>query len=83
MFHRQGQGALLSKKCDVKFHFLWPENFIITPYIILISKGVHSHPPPPPVKPPSRILQEVVAVIQRMNTLTLTGSMLRINLYYF
>ena len=83
MFYWQNQEILFSKKYDIKFHFLWSENFIITLYIILISKGVHSHPPPPPVKPPSRILQEVVAVIQRMNTLTLTGSMLKINLCYF
>ena len=73
--HHQGPGKLLSKSCNVKFHFYIPQNLEQSPYVILVSTGIHTHPPPPPVKPPSQIVRALVTVIQQMNTLNLTGSM--------
>ena len=83
MFYWQNQKALFSKKYDIKFHFFWSEIFIITFYIILISKSIHFHSSFSSVKSSSWILQKIIAVIQWMNILILIKNMLKINFCYF
>ena len=43
-----------------------------TPYIQFTSHGTHSHPPPPPNKPPTEIVQDILEVIHRMRDPDLT-----------
>jgi hypothetical protein len=65
--HRAGniikQGSMIQKTCGVKFHKLIPLDLEKCPYVILVSKGIHSHPPPPPCRVPTGIrirLQELI-----------------------
>ena len=41
-------------------------------YVLFISYGVHKHPPPPPTKPPERILQGIQQLIQQIRDPSLT-----------
>ena len=41
------QGTIIQKKCKVKFSKIVPLDIEKCPYVILISKGIHSHSPPP------------------------------------
>ncbi|CAG8692240.1 13550_t:CDS:2, partial [Funneliformis mosseae] len=42
------RGSIIQKSCNVKFSKLIPINLEKCPFVILISQGVHSHPPPLP-----------------------------------
>ena len=64
--HTQGPGKIEPLSCEVEFHILIPENLNISPYILLISHGIHTHPPPPPNKPPQAIISTVLDIIQSM-----------------
>ena len=35
-----------------------------TPYVILVSKGIHEHPPPPPGRIPQEITYKLKAMIE-------------------
>ncbi|RIA79445.1 hypothetical protein C1645_840670 [Glomus cerebriforme] len=39
---------MIQRKCEVKYSKIVPIDTENCPYIILVSKGIHSHPPPPP-----------------------------------
>ena len=54
------------------FNALVPVDISKCPYILFTSRGVHKHPPPPPTKPPERILQGIKQIIQQMQDPTLT-----------
>jgi hypothetical protein len=65
--HRAGnvikQGTIIQKKCKVEFSKIVPLDIEKCPYVILISKGIHSYPPPPPCHVPTNIctqLQELI-----------------------
>ena len=60
--------------CDVEFHIMIPEDVETTPYILFKSHGTHTHPFPPPNKPPQAIIGDVLRVIQRMRDPELTLS---------
>jgi hypothetical protein len=70
--HPQGSGRLKHTPCDVIFNALIPVDISQCPYILFISHGVHKHPPPPPTKPPERILQAVKQMIQQIQDSSLT-----------
>ena len=57
--HRIGniikQESIIHKSCGVKYSKFIPLDLEKYPYVILISKGIHSHPPPPPSCVPSTI----------------------------
>jgi hypothetical protein len=42
------------------------------PFVLFVSFGVHTHPPPPPTKTPRQIQQDIIALIQQQDTATLT-----------
>ena len=50
--HRAGniikQGSIIQKNCGVKYTKIVPLDIGKCPYVILVSKDIHSHPPPPP-----------------------------------
>jgi len=43
------------------------------PYIIFVSKGIHTHPPPPPVKTPQQIANDITEIIKATSTINLTA----------
>ena len=66
MDHPQGQDRLLKLSCEAKFKWFLPKD-IAFPWILLHVSGIHSHPPPPPVKIPSHILSGILLAIRKMN----------------
>lgn len=50
--------------CSVEFKMLTPLNLQRFPFVILISKGIHTHPPPPPSKTPTCIKSELQKLIE-------------------
>lgn len=81
--HPQGCGRITHAKCDVRFHWLIPKDLGQCPYYLFLSAGEHKHPPPPPGKTPSRILQGVYELIKstRDPALTTSQSYLRLTTY--
>jgi len=63
---------IIRKNCSVKFYSYVPTNLQDHPYIVIISKGVHSHPPPPPTKTPVDIVSELQKIINNENVIDLT-----------
>jgi len=43
------------------------------PYIIIISKGIHTHPPPPSVKIPINLVEDLQSIINEEDVLNLTA----------
>jgi hypothetical protein len=72
--HPQGQGQIQQRPCKVVFNIFRPINLQETPYIIWVSSGLHSHPPPPPSRTPDQYLKEILQVIQRIQDPSLTLS---------
>ena len=73
--HRSGntiiQGKLIKKSCGIRFSKLISVDIKSCPYVILISKGIHTHPPPPPNQVPVAIrtrLQELIHQANNDNT---------------
>ncbi|POG59122.1 hypothetical protein GLOIN_2v1789505 [Rhizophagus irregularis DAOM 181602=DAOM 197198] len=65
------QGKLMKKLCEVRFSKLIPVDIKSCPFVILISKGIHTHPPPPPNQVPVTIrtrLQELIHQANNDNT---------------
>jgi hypothetical protein len=51
------------------------------PIIVIISKGVHEHPPPPPVKTPTNIVAQLQQILNGDDILDLTARKLLTHLY--
>ena len=70
--HRTGnvikQGSIIQKSCGVKYSKLIPIDLEKCPYIILVSRGIHSHPPPPPSCVPISISTRLKDLINQANT---------------
>ncbi|GBC31112.2 hypothetical protein GLOIN_2v1866968 [Rhizophagus irregularis DAOM 181602=DAOM 197198] len=65
------QGKLMKKLCEVRFSKLIPVDIKSCPFVILTSKGIHTHPPPPPNQVPVTIrtrLQELIHQANNDNT---------------
>ncbi len=59
--------------CNVKFYKWEPLNLNACPYIVLVVKGTHSHPPPPPHSIPKSIkdqLQKIIISNQNLEDVT-------------
>ena len=74
--HYQGQGKLVKADCGVKFIRIVPVDRALYPYIIWVSVGTHTHPPPAINKTPKDIRQGLLDIIQRINDPCLTRSRL-------
>ncbi|KAI9103870.1 hypothetical protein DFS34DRAFT_668139 [Phlyctochytrium arcticum] len=53
------EAKMVRKHCPVKFIEVTPIDEDGCPYLILISTGVHNHPPPPPSKLPTNIRKQI------------------------
>ncbi|OQD70543.1 hypothetical protein PENANT_c255G11182 [Penicillium antarcticum] len=73
--HLRGRGKLNSTDCTVQYHWLVPVDLTTTPFYAFLSRGIHSHPPPPPARPPQAILLDLVTLVRSMNTRSLTLGM--------
>ncbi|RHZ86523.1 hypothetical protein Glove_50g13 [Diversispora epigaea] len=61
------QGSIIQKTCNVKYSKLIPLDIKKCPYIILVSRGIHSHPPPPPNRVPITIRDRLQELIHQAN----------------
>jgi hypothetical protein len=65
------QDSIIQKKCGVKFSKIVPRNIEQCPYIILVSKGVYIHPPPPPNRVLITIRARLEELIRQADTNTM------------
>ncbi|CAG8844710.1 20751_t:CDS:2, partial [Gigaspora margarita] len=69
-----GKGKIINKgNCPVKFYHIIPDNLTECPFIVMISTGVHNHPPLPPVKTPQNIMENLQKIINNEYDLDLTA----------
>ena len=66
-------GSIIHKLCQVKFYCITPVDLMKCPYIVIISKGIHTHPPPPPVKIPINLVEDLKSIINNEGLLNLTA----------
>src|SRR5581483_9288340 len=75
--HPQGAGRTKHyKKCQATFDLYVLPKWERFPFIILVTRGNHSHYPPPPSKLPTDIANEVIDLIKQQDILSLTPRML-------
>ncbi|RIB03397.1 hypothetical protein C2G38_2225146 [Gigaspora rosea] len=71
-----GKGKIINKgNCPVKFYHILPDNLTECPFIVMISTGVHNHPPPPPVKTPQNIMENLQKIVNNEYDLDLTRTL--------
>jgi hypothetical protein len=58
------QGKLIGQTCSTKFYKIIPLDLEKTPYVILISKGIHTHHPPPPSNVPLEIMEKLKKILE-------------------
>ena len=58
------EGKIVKKDCAVVFYKLIPYDLKNTPYVVLVSKGIHEHPSPPPERIPQEITYKLKAMIE-------------------
>jgi len=58
------EGKIVKKDCDVVFYKLIPYDLKNTPYVVLVSKGIHKHPPPPPGRIPQEVTYKLKTMIE-------------------
>ncbi|RHZ81222.1 hypothetical protein Glove_122g77 [Diversispora epigaea] len=64
------QGSIIQKTCNVKYLKLIPLDIKKCPYMILVSRRIHSHPPPPPNRVPITIRDRLQELIHQANNNT-------------
>ncbi|KAI9089995.1 hypothetical protein DFS34DRAFT_654283 [Phlyctochytrium arcticum] len=62
------EAKMVRKHCPVKFIKVTPIDEDGCPYLILISTGVHNHPPPPPSKLPTNIRKQIEDSLAGVNS---------------
>jgi hypothetical protein len=70
--HPQGQGQMLRHACKVQFILFSPLDLNTTPYLIWISIGEHTHPPPPSTRTPIMYAEDITNIIRRIQCPELT-----------
>lgn len=81
--HFQGPGKITPHLCNVQFRLFRPLDLIACPYIIWTSHGEHLHPPPPPSRTPTELVNGLIQTIQRIQDPSLTiGNVLLIHYKY-
>ena len=61
------QGKMTVQKWQVKFYKIIPLDLKKTPYVILVSKGLHTHHPPPPSNIPTEITEKLKKMLEETN----------------
>jgi len=60
---------LIKTGCNVIFHKYEPLDLEACPFIIMVVKNTHSHPPPPPHRIPSNLQEDLKKLIKNSNNL--------------
>jgi len=77
------EAPIISQKCNVQFNSFVPEDIKNSPFIAIVSKGIHSHLPPPPVTIPTNVLEQLNEIIEHEDILNVTTrKLLTGKLYY-
>jgi hypothetical protein len=63
---------MINQSCTVTFDYFIPQDLSTTPWILLVSTGIHTHIPPPPTKQPSWIINKITKIIRQINDPNLT-----------
>ena len=58
------EGKIIKMNCNVKFYKIIPLDLETTPYVILVCKGIHSHPLPLPLQVPLEIINKLKSLIE-------------------
>jgi len=59
----------MKTKCNVIFHRYEPLDLESCPYIVMVVKNTHSHPPPPPHRTPCHLQNDLKKIIENSNSL--------------
>jgi hypothetical protein len=59
----------MKTKCNVIFHRYEPLDLESCPYIVMVVKNTHSHPPPPPHRTPCHLQDDLKKIIENSNNL--------------
>ena len=74
--HRIGnriiEARIIRHECSVKFYHFVPANMQDIPFIALVSVGVHTHVPPPPVKMPPNIVAELQKILRNKDVINIS-----------
>ncbi|RIB07531.1 hypothetical protein C2G38_2214135 [Gigaspora rosea] len=71
--NREKRKIINKGNCPIKFYHILLDNLTECPFIVMISTGVHNHPPPPPVKTPQNIMENLQKIINNEYDLDLTA----------
>src|SRR6266540_7565930 len=58
------RGKIKEKSCGVEFTLFTPYDLQQCPCIVILYKGIHNHPPPPPEKTPNGIKNDLQTLIK-------------------
>lgn len=58
------QGKIIEQNCQTKFYKIIPLDLEKTPYVILISVGLHTHHPPPPSNVPLEVMEKLKKMLE-------------------
>lgn len=74
--HRIGnkivEAKIIRHECHVKFYHFVPANMQDIPFMALVSVGVHTHVPPPPVKTPPNIVAELQKILRNEDVINIS-----------
>ncbi|CAB4481210.1 unnamed protein product [Rhizophagus irregularis] len=69
---------LVKTGCNVIFHKYEPLDLESCPYIVMVVKNTHSHPPPPPHRTPNHLQQDLKSLIENSNDLLIDSTSRRL-----
>ncbi len=64
------QGKIVEQNCKTKFYKIIPLDLKETPYVILVSKGLHIHHPSPPSNIPLEIMEKLKKMLEELIDIT-------------
>ena len=65
---------LVKTGCNVIFHKYEPLDLELCPYIVMVVKNTHSHPPPPPHRTPKHLQEDLKKLIENSNNLLIDST---------
>jgi hypothetical protein len=71
--HPTGPGRLQHATCKSRFDLFIPLNWNRFPFIMLVTRGRHDHPPPPPSRLPQSIADDIIQLLRKEDCLSLTA----------
>ncbi|CAB5212101.1 unnamed protein product [Rhizophagus irregularis] len=69
---------LVKTGCNVISHKYEPLDLESCPYIVMVVKNTHSHPPPPPHRTPNHLQQDLKSLIENSNDLLIDSTSRRL-----